>query len=234
MQRSQEALALAQELAHPQSLAYARFYAAYLHHRRREAPAVQAQAEALLSLATTQGFPLWVGYGTCWRGWALAAQGQGEVGLAQLHQGLAALLATGQTLARALCLVLLAEAAEHTGQVEEALGLLAEALAAFEANSRGDLLAEVHRLQGAFLLRQAGPEAAHAESCFQEALALARRQQAKSWELRAALSLSRLWQHQGRCDEARRLLTEIYRWFTEGLDTADLREAKAFVHELPA
>ena len=121
LRRSQEALALAQALAHPYSLALARHYAAFLHHRRREAPAVQAQAEALLTLATAQGFPLCVGLGTCWRGWALAMQGQGEAGLAQMHQGLAAVLATGQALARPLCLVLLAEAAGHAGQVEEGL-----------------------------------------------------------------------------------------------------------------
>ena len=148
LQRSQEALALAQELAHPYSLALAQHYAAFLHHRRREVPAVQAQAEALLTLATAQGFPLWVGLGTCWRGWALAMQGQGEAGMAQIHQGLAAVLATGQTLARPLCLVLLAEAAGHAGQVEEGLRLLAEALTAFEASGQGDLLAEAYRLQG--------------------------------------------------------------------------------------
>ena len=97
MQRSQEALALARVLAHPYSLALAQFWVVYLHCRRREAPAVQAQADALLTLATAQGFPLWVEVGTCWRGWALAMQGQSEAGLAQLHQGLAAVLATGWT-----------------------------------------------------------------------------------------------------------------------------------------
>jgi predicted ATPase len=136
--RSQEALALAQALSHPRSLAMARHFAAYLHHRRREAPAVQVQADALLPLATAQGFPLWVGYGTFWRGWALAVQGQGAVGLAQMHHGMAAILATGQTLTRPLCLVLLAEAAGHAGQVEEGLRLLAEALASLETSGRGD------------------------------------------------------------------------------------------------
>src|SRR5262249_29326397 len=94
MQRSQEALTLALALAHPHSLAVAQHFAAWLYHRRREAPVLQAQAEALLTLATAQGFPLYVGFGTCWRGWALAVQGQGEVGLAQIHQGMAAVLAT--------------------------------------------------------------------------------------------------------------------------------------------
>jgi DNA-binding winged helix-turn-helix (wHTH) protein/predicted ATPase len=232
MRRSQEALALAQELAHSHSLAWTQNFAAWLHHRRREAPAVQAQAEALLTLATAQGFPLLVAYGTCWRGWALAAQGQGAAGLAQMHQGLTALLVMGQTLARPLCLALLAEAAGHSGQVEEGLRLLAEALAAVEVMGRGELLAETYRLQGALLLRQAVPDAAQAEASFHQALAIARRQQARSWELRAALSLSRLWQQQGKPDEARALLAPIYGWFTEGFETADLQEAKALLEEL--
>ena len=127
---------------------------------------------------------------------------------------------------------MLAEAGGRTGQVEEGLRLLAEALAAFEANGRGDMLAEAYRLQGELLQRQDGPDAAQAEACFQQALAIARRQQAKSWELRAAISLSRLWQRQGKRAEARELLTPIYGWFTEGFDTADLQEASALLGEL--
>jgi class 3 adenylate cyclase/predicted ATPase len=175
VQRCQEALAQAQALVHPHSLAGAQFHAANLRYRRREAPVVQAQAEALLTLATTQGFPVWVGFGTFWRGWALAMQGQDAAGLAQLHQGMAAVLATGQTLSQPLCLVLLAKAAGHAGQVEEGLHLLAEALAALEESGRGDLLAEAYRLQGELLLRQTVPDVAQAEACFQQALAIARR-----------------------------------------------------------
>ena len=232
VRRSQEALALAQALAHPYSLALARYYAAYLHQRRREALAVQAHAEALLTLATAQGFPLWVGLGTCWRGWALAMQGQSEAGLTQLRQGLAAVAATGQELSQPFGLILLAEAVGHTGQVEEGLRLLAETLTAFEASGRGDLLAETYRLQGEFLLRQAVPDAAQAEACFQQAIAIARRQQARSWELRAATSLSRLWQCQGKRAAAYDLLAPVYGWFTEGFDTADLQEAKALLEAL--
>jgi predicted ATPase len=230
--RSQEALALAQELEHPHSLALAQHWAAYLHHRRREIQAVQALAAALLTLATAQEFPLYAGHGACWQGWALAMQGQGEAGLAQMRQGMTTVLATGQMLARPLWLVLLAEAAGHAGQVEEGLHLLAEALTAFDVSGRGDLLAETYRLQGALLLRQAIPDAAQAEACFQQALAIARRQQAKSWELRAAMSLSRLWQQQGKRAEARELLAPIYGWFTEGFDTADLQDTKALLEEL--
>jgi predicted ATPase len=232
VRRGQEALALAQALAHPFSLVVAQFFAAWLHHRRRDVPAVQAQADALLTLATAQGFPLFVGYGTCWRGWVLTLQGQGEAGLAQLRQGLAAVMATGQELLRPLCLVLLAEAAGHVGQVEEGLCLLAEVLTTLEANGQGDLLAEVYRLQGALLLCQAVPDVAQAETCFQQALDVARRQQAKSLELRAATSLAQLWQQQGKRAEARELLAPVYGWFTEGFDTADLQEAKALLDAL--
>jgi len=232
VQRSQEALALAQALEQPTKLALAHHFAAYLHHRRRELSAVQEQAEALLTLATSQELPLWVGYSTCWQGWVLAMQGQPEAGLTQLHQGMAALLATGQALSRPFCLVLLAEAAAHAGQMEEGLTLLEEALAALEASERGDLRAEVYRLKGVLLLRQASPDTPQAEACLQQALAVARRQQAKSWELRAALSLSRLWQRQGKRDAARDLLAPIYGWFSEGFDTADLQEAKALLEAL--
>ena len=233
VQRGQEALAQAQALAHPYSLAFAQQWATLLHLRRREVPAVQAQADALLTLATAQGFPFWVGLGTCWRGWALAMQGQGEAGLAQMHQGLDAVAAMGQELARVHCLILLAEALGHTGQVEAGLRLLAEVLVEIEASGQGYLLAEAHRLQGVLLQQQAVPEPTQAEACFQHALAIARRQQAKSWELRAAMSLSRLWQQQGKRAEAHALLAPVYGWFTEGFDTADLQEAKALLGALP-
>jgi predicted ATPase len=120
----------------------------------------------------------------------------------------------------------------HAGQGAEGLCLLAEALTAFEESGRGDMLAEAYRLQGELLLRQGTPDAAQAETYFQQALALARHQQAKSWELRAAMSLARLWQHQGKRAEAHQLLAEVYGWFTEGFDTADLQEARALLDTL--
>jgi predicted ATPase len=135
-------------------------------------------------------------------------------------------------LARPRWLTLLAEAAGYAGQVDEGLRVLAEALAAFEANGQDDWRAEAYRLQGALLLRQVVPDAVQAEACFQQALTIARRQQAKSWELRAAMSLARLWQQQGQRAEAYELLAPIYGWFTEGLDTADLQEAEALLEEL--
>ena len=174
------------------SLMSAQFWAAWLHYVRREVSMVQALAENLLTLATTQGFPLYVGYGTCWRGWALVMQGEGAVGLAQLREGMATILAVGQEAARTLCLLLLAEASGHVGQVEDGLGLLAQALTAFETSQRGDMLTEAHRYQGALRLRRTAPEVVQAEACFHQALAVARRQEAKSLELRSAMSLARL------------------------------------------
>ena len=234
LRQSQEALAFVKELAPYHRLAMARNFAIVLHYLRRDTAAVQAEADALLTLATAQEFALWRGIGIGWWGWALAMQGEGEVGLAQLRQGLTAVVATGQELSRPFGLVLLAEAVGQTGQVAEGLRLLAEALTAFEASGRADVLAEAYRLQGALLLRQAVPDAAQAEACFQQARTVARRQQAKSWELRAATSLSRLWQHQGKRAAAYDLLAPVYGWFTEGFDTADLQEAKALLEDLRA
>jgi predicted ATPase len=232
VRRSQDALALAQALAHPPSLAIAQHYAALLHQRRREAPLAQAQAEALVTLGTAQELPLLVGFGTVSQGWALAMQGQGEAGVTLMHQGMAAVWATGARVGRPFDLVRLAEVTGHAGHVAEGLHLLEEALTAFEASERGDMLAEAYRLQGELLLRQAVSDAAHAEACFQQALAIARRQQAKSWELRAAMSLSRWWQQQGKRVEAYELLAPVYGWFTEGFDTADLQEARALLEAL--
>lgn len=186
VRRCQEALALAQELAHPLSLTSAQFWMVWLCYLRREAPVVQELAATLLTLATTQEFPLYMGYGTCWCGWALAMQGESAAGLVQLRQGMATVLAAGQELARPLCLLLLAEATGQAGQVEDGLRLLDEALTVLEANGQGDLQAEAYRFRGTLLLRQAVPDVAQAEACLQQALAIARRQQAKSWELRAA------------------------------------------------
>jgi predicted ATPase len=175
------------------------------------------------------------------RGWALVAQGQAEKGIAQIRQGLTTYQATGAELICPYWLALLAEAYEKGGQAEEGLAVLAEALAAVEKTGERWWEAELYRLKGELLLQSGGqslepgvthPQSATAETCFQQALEIARRQQAKSLELRAAMSLSRLWQRQGKRDTARQLLAESYDWFTEGFDTADLQEAKALLDAL--
>ena len=175
-----------------------------LHQFRREGQAVQEQAEAVMALAREQGFAQLVGSRVSCRGWALAAQGQGEEGMAQMRQGLAAYRATGAELGTAVLSGLLAEAYGTGGQAEEGLRVLAEALAAVHNTGERWYEAELYRLKGDLLLALSADHQAEAEACFQQALAVARRQQAKSWELRAAMSLSRLWQQPGQAGRSPR------------------------------
>jgi predicted ATPase len=224
-----EALALAQELSHPYSLVFARHWAAWVSQVRRDVPAVYEHAEAAVALSTEQGFPLWTATGTSYRGWALAMQGQGEAGLALVRQGIAAYRATGAaTLVPYLCTVL-AEVYAHMGCTADGLQALAEAHTLVEQHDERWWEAEVCRLRGVLLLRQPGTLQAEAETWLRRALDVARRQEAKSLELRAAMSLSRLWQQQGQRQAAHDLLAPIYSWFTEGFDTADLQDARALL-----
>jgi predicted ATPase len=230
--RVHEALALAHALAHPYSLAAARCIAAWVSQCRRDVPATYEHAEAAVALATAQGFSLWAAHGTILHGWALALQGQGETGLAQLRQGLAAQRATAAALAVPYLCTVLADVCAHLGHTEEGLQALAEAHTLIEQHEERWYEAEIYRLRGVLLLRQPETPPAEAETWLQRALDVARRQQAKSLELRAAMSLSRLWQQRGKRHEARELLAPIYGWFTEGFDTADLQEAKALLEAL--
>jgi predicted ATPase len=235
LQRSHEALTLAQEVAHPFSLAYALWFAAWLHQDRREWPLVQARADAVITLAAEQGFAHWWALGTMLRGWARTMQGQGKEGLAQIRQGLAAWQTTGARGGGPGFLAGLAEAYGKGGQTEEGLRVLAEALALVNAGGERRNEAELYRLKGELLLHaECGVQhaALSAEECFQQALAVTRHQQAKSLELRAAMSLARLWQQQGKQAEAHALLAPIYGWFTEGFDTADLQEARVLLEAL--
>jgi len=176
-------------------------------------------------------------YGTLWRGSALAEQGQVEEGIAQMQQGLAALRATGTEQGRTGHVIMLAAAYAKVGRVEEGLSVVAEALAFVDKTGERVSEAELYRLKGELTL-QKSPEPgvrspkSGAEECFLKAIEIARRQQAKSLELRAVMSLSRLWQQLGKKEEARQLLAEIYGWFTEGFDTKDLQEARALLEEL--
>jgi predicted ATPase len=240
LQRTHEALTLARELAHPFSLGNALFFAAWVSHFRWEGPLTQELAEAVIGLGGEQGSAVFSAAGTIFRGWALVVQGRTPVaglgqekeGMAQLQQGLAAWRATGAEVFRPYGLALLAEAYTQVGQPEAGLSLLAEALAM--ANDKGERRwdAELHRLKGEILLVHSAEHHAEAETCFRQSLDVARRQHAKSWELRAAMSLARLWQGQGKRAEARQLLAPIYDWFTEGFDSADLREAKGLLEAL--
>jgi predicted ATPase len=250
--RAHHVLSSAQALSHPFSLADALGHMAWVHLFRREGQEAHAQAVALLTLAHEHGFALWLGVGTSLQGWTLAeratqsgAREQGAAGLLQLREGLAALRATGAELGIPLLLGAVAQGYAHGGQVQEGLKVIAEALAMVEKNEERWNEAELYRLKGELMWQQSKGQSprfevpssqaeGEAEACFQQAIEIARRQSAKSLELRAVMSLARLWQHQGKQDEARQLLAEIYGWFTEGFDTKDLQETKALLAELEA
>ena len=232
---SREAVTLAQDLAHPFSLAQALDYAAMFHQFRRELHAIHEQAEAAIALCTEQGFAYYLAWVKIIQGWSFAVQGQKKAGMAQMRQGLAALQSTDAKRALPYYLALLAEGYGAVGQTDEGLRVLAEAFAAVAATAERRWEAELYRLKGELLLqaqRRTRQAEETSEVCFRQALGVARQQQAKSLELRAAMSLSRLWQQQGKRDAARQLLPEIYAWFSEGLDTVDLQEAKTLLEQL--
>lgn len=221
----------AQELAHPYSLAFARYRAGLYALFCRQPAIAQALAEEVLDLAVPHGFPFYTALGTAVRGGALVRQGQGEAGLALLCQGLQGLYTTG-TQPAPHWLVWQAELSGYAGHYEDGLRFLNEARLQADTSGNAHALAELHRLQGEFILALEATRSSDAEHCFREALAVARRQQAKTLELRAAMSLSRLWQQQGKHAEAAALLTPVSRWFTEGFDTPDLQEARVLLHAL--
>jgi class 3 adenylate cyclase/predicted ATPase len=238
LKKVHEALTLARELSHPLSLAVTLYYAARLHQARRERQEAQEQAETLIALSREQEFALMLAWGIIYRGWALAEQGQVEEGIAQIRQGLTASQATGAEVARPHFLALLAESCGKGGQTEEGLSALTEALGIVHKNGEREYEAELYRLRGELMLAQSSVQRLassvqkEAEECFLKAIEIARRQQAKSLELRAATSCARLWHQQGKPKEAHAMLAEIYNWFTEGFDTKDLQEAKTLLEEL--
>ena len=166
------------------------------------------------------------------RGWALVQQGQAQEGIEQMHQGLRAHRATGAENGRPYYLALLAEAYETIGQPAAGLTVLTEALTLVDTTGERLWEPELYRLKGELLLQQSLDHQAEAESCFHQAIAIAQHQQTKSLALRAATSLARLWQQQGKRQEAHDLLASVYTWFTEGFTTADLQDAKALLDEL--
>jgi predicted ATPase len=193
----------------------------------------QEYAEAMIELCTEQDFALhYLATAIVLRGWALANTGQADEGIGQMHQGLSRMQATWPARGRMYHQSLLAESYGVTGQFDQGLAALDEAISQFETTHEPWWDAEVHRLKGQFLLSRAAGSQAEAEGCFTQALEMARRQEAKSLELRAATSLAHLWQGQGKAAEARDLLAPVYGWFTEGFDTPDLKEAKALLDEL--
>jgi predicted ATPase len=230
--RNGEALAWARELAHPNTVAFALSCGCILHQLRRDRLGARAQAEALVALATEQGFPVWLAAGTVVRGWALAEDGRAEDGIAEIRRGLAEYWATGAEMWSPYFLRLLAEVLGRAGRAAAGLDLATDALDRADRTGARWIEAELHRLRGELLRLLREPGQAEAEACFRRALAVAREQGAGFWELRAGASLARLWRDQGRCTEARHLLGPIAGRFTEGFDTPDLRETKALLDEL--
>jgi predicted ATPase len=231
--QSQEAWTLAQEVAHPLSQVLAQVWLACLHQFRQEAQAAHDWAAGSIALATQQEFSaLYVAWATVPQGWALTRQEQWAAGMAKLREGTEAALATGSELWRPYFLALRAETAGAAGYPEDGRNLLAEAQEVMARTDERFYEAELSRLTGVLHLAHSPAARAEAEAQMRHALDVAHRQQAKALELRAALSLSRLWQQQGKREAARALLAPVYGWFTEGFDTADLQEAKALLEEL--
>ena len=242
-QKVQEALTLARELSHPFTLAYALFFVAAVHGYRGEHARVHPPNEEMLALSLEHGFPVFVAGGTVVRSLMHLAQGKIEIaeGIAQIRQSMDAYRATGAVSGHPLLLAVLAELQVGAGQVEEGLASLSEAQATVDKTGERRYDTALSLLKGKLLLGQASRQQdggdhrekiAEAEACFTRAVDVARQQKAKSLELQAVMSLSRLWQLQGRREEARELLAEVYGWFTEGFDTADLTAAKAMLEEL--
>jgi predicted ATPase len=228
-----EMLALARELPHPPSLAFAEVCLGILHWLRREPHETLVAEERGIALSGDQGLDNFI-VATMWRGWAMAQEGRDEEGIAQIREGLDKMRETGSLANRPLCLGMLAEVYIKADLLEDALSALAEAEAlAAQNDHRPFLEAETHRLRGELLLKRNGSNAAEAESCFEQAIEIARKYNAKSRELRAAISLARLLGRQ-RPEEGRATLSHTYDWFTEGFDTSDLKDAKALLDELSA
>jgi predicted ATPase len=230
LEKSHEALALTRDLSHSFTTVIALDYAAMLHQFRREELAARERAEKAISLCGDQGFAYYLAWGPIIQGWSLAEQG--EDGIAQLQRGLETLRATGARLRRPYYLALLAEACVKAGEAEEGMSLLDEALTAMRATGERYYEAELHRLKGSLLLAR-GEDENQAERSFGRAMEVSRQQGTRSLELRTATSLARLWHKQGKKAQGRQLLEETYRWFSEGFDTPDLREARcALLKEL--
>jgi class 3 adenylate cyclase/predicted ATPase len=229
---AEQAVVTAAAVSHPVSRAGALSWAAALHQLRGEVGRAREVAETALALTTEEMLPFFRAHAIVLRGWTLVRQGQSEEGIARLREGLVAYRATGADLECSHWLALLAEAYRDTGEPEQGLRLTGEALDHVAQTGIVYYEPELHRLDAELRLRLDTPDEQRAETSFRHALETARRQQAKSLELRAATSLARLWGEQGRRAEARDLLAPVYGWFTEGFDTADLKEAKALLDQL--
>jgi class 3 adenylate cyclase/predicted ATPase len=233
-----EALALARQVSHPVSTAAAANIASWVYQLLRDSQAMRDQADAAVALSTERGFEFWAAMGVVGQGSAMLEQGLVKDGITQLRSGLNSLRSIGGGIMVPYFLSQLAEAYGKAGQAEDGLSTLAEAMAAVNITRECWWEAELYRLKGELMLKQSGMQSLESEGqtgveeCFSQALSIARAQNAKFLELRATMSFARLLASQGKRDEARTMLAEIYNWFTEGFDTVDLKEAKALLEGL--
>jgi class 3 adenylate cyclase/predicted ATPase len=229
---ARETLRHARQSVHVHTLAYALFHIGITAATERRVDEVEECANELVALAKEHRFEQWSGYCLIMQGWAMARREQGTTSVERIREGLAATRETGARTLETIFLGLLAEALALTGEIDEGLVVLAEALAMAEASDARGNDAELHRLRGDLLRRLPSPDSTEVEACFRRGLAVARDQGTRGFELRAAVSLARLLSDQERRDEARDLLAPVYGWFTEGFDTADLKEAKVLLEKL--
>jgi predicted ATPase/class 3 adenylate cyclase len=238
LRRNEEAIALARRLSHPYSLAAALGFGAMVHQLCQDGPATQRFAEAGIALSTEREFVYWAAWSCILQGWALAHLGDLEKGILQIREGLGAFRATGAQVMVPYFLGILAEALGKAGEAKEGLTLLAEAQAVIDRGGERWWETEIHRLKGELMILQFRSDGASAEDSkaaedhFFKSLNLASHQRAKSLELRAAMSLNRLWMKRGRKIEAQRILSNSYGWFTEGFETADLEKAKTLMRDV--
>jgi predicted ATPase len=229
-----EAIAFARALSHPNSVASAEFFLNIVQMYRHEARVVQETAERIIAFSSEHGFGAWLLFSTYHRGWAIAEQGRYEEGIALMREGLATTHGAGADIGRTDLLCHLAEAYMKGGRLDDALSTVSEALAAVDQQEERYYEPDISRVKGEVLLRLDSSNTRQAEECFRRAIEVARKQGSKSLELRATISLARLPGKEGRSGDARAMLSNIYNWFTEGFDTADLKEAKALLDELRA
>lgn len=227
-----EADSLVEQLSHPFSLSIALVIGAMVHQFRREAQATQERAQQLIAVATEQEFPVWIGAGNILHGWSLAQQGQTRQGIDQVREGLQIFEMTGAALRlKTQHFALLVESLQKACHAAAGLEVLDESFAAVEDSGERFYEAELFRLKGELLQEQKSDDG-HIERYFSQAIDIARHQEAKWWELRATVSLSRWYRQQGRADDTRGALANIQRWFSEGYHTADMADARALLREL--
>jgi predicted ATPase len=231
---AEDASKLAREIGHPATLMYALSFPIWTHIQCGNYAAASAQADENIALADEKSIVLWRGFGMASQGQVLSLTGRASDAVQMITSAITRLRSTGTTMWMPLWLAYLARNHAELGQIGEAGRCIGEAVRMVETTNERWSEAEIHRIAGEIALLSPEPDPTKANACFKQSLAVAGEQQANSWELRAAMSMARLWRDQGKRDDARELLAPVYGWFTEGFDTRDLKEARALLDELAA